>query len=110
MGWVCDAHLAARFQVVDVWGVGIIMYICLSGYPPFTEDDENHGLKEQIMGGMLRFPAMIAGQPDVWLVSVCNVITFNPLLLFYHRPCLGRGSSTRFAPPPTEAASSLTAK
>ena len=26
-------------QAIDLWGIGVIMFECLYGYPPFTDDD-----------------------------------------------------------------------
>lgn len=48
---------------VDLWGLGVIMYILLSGMPPFGVDvsDYNIGeLYEQILRGAYSF------DPEVW--------------------------------------------
>ena len=28
-------------QSIDLWGIGVIMFECLYGYPPFTDDDSS---------------------------------------------------------------------
>jgi len=42
---------------VDMWGVGVIMYIMLCGFPPFFDDGSNMSeLFDQIMTGQYDFP------------------------------------------------------
>lgn len=43
----------------DVWGCGIILFICLCGYPPFSEGTEEkpskYPVEQQITEGRLKF-------------------------------------------------------
>lgn len=41
---------------VDIWSLGIILFICLSGYPPFSAEYQSLPLHEQIMRGAYSFP------------------------------------------------------
>ncbi|XP_066593800.1 ovarian-specific serine/threonine-protein kinase Lok isoform X2 [Prorops nasuta] len=41
---------------VDIWSLGIILYACLSSAMPFSINDQNKGLQEQILSGRFCFP------------------------------------------------------
>uniref|UniRef100_A0A2H1X294 SFRICE_017898 n=1 Tax=Spodoptera frugiperda TaxID=7108 RepID=A0A2H1X294_SPOFR len=40
---------------VDVWSLGVIFFVCLVGYLPFSADYNDMSLKDQIMTGRYRF-------------------------------------------------------
>jgi calcium/calmodulin-dependent protein kinase I len=44
---------------VDMWGIGIITYILLAGYPPFYAENDT-ALFEKIMGAGISFPSFFA--------------------------------------------------
>uniref|UniRef100_A0A2K5Y3A2 non-specific serine/threonine protein kinase n=1 Tax=Mandrillus leucophaeus TaxID=9568 RepID=A0A2K5Y3A2_MANLE len=47
-------------RAVDCWSLGVILFICLSGYPPFSEHRTQVSLKDQITSGKYNFI------PEVW--------------------------------------------
>ncbi|XP_069475461.1 serine/threonine-protein kinase Chk2 isoform X2 [Ambystoma mexicanum] len=49
------AGTAGYSNAVDCWSLGVILFVCLSGYPPFTEQDSEIPLKDQITLGQFRF-------------------------------------------------------
>ena len=46
-------------QKCDCWSLGVILFIQLSGYPPFSNEVQTHTLREQITQGMHTFPKVI---------------------------------------------------
>ncbi|XP_040859769.1 serine/threonine-protein kinase Chk2 isoform X3 [Ochotona curzoniae] len=62
-------------RAVDCWSLGVILFICLSGYPPFSEHKTQVSLKDQITSGKYNFI------PEVWadvsekasIVKLCTI-------------------------------------
>ncbi|XP_075425131.1 serine/threonine-protein kinase Chk2 isoform X2 [Ascaphus truei] len=49
------AGTAGYSNAVDCWSLGVILFVCLSGYPPFSEQNGKIPLKNQITEGKYTF-------------------------------------------------------
>ncbi|XP_066459774.1 serine/threonine-protein kinase Chk2 isoform X1 [Eleutherodactylus coqui] len=66
-------------RAVDYWSLGVILFICLSGYPPFSESNCNRPLKDQITLGLYNFiPAAWQHVPQPALDLVKKLLVIDP--------------------------------
>ncbi|XP_039514138.1 serine/threonine-protein kinase Chk2 [Pimephales promelas] len=42
-------------KAVDYWSLGVLLFICLGGYPPFNTEGSTMSVREQIINGLYRF-------------------------------------------------------
>ncbi|KAJ2724904.1 serine/threonine protein kinase [Coemansia sp. Benny D115] len=42
---------------VDMWSIGVVLYICLCGFPPFSDELAPPCMRDQILNGVYSFPS-----------------------------------------------------
>ncbi|XP_071848698.1 serine/threonine-protein kinase Chk2-like [Apostichopus japonicus] len=53
---VAGGGISRYGRAVDCWSLGVILFICLGGYPPFSEEIKIMPLNDQIKRGYYSFP------------------------------------------------------
>ncbi|OUM58924.1 hypothetical protein PIROE2DRAFT_64098 [Piromyces sp. E2] len=72
---VFDKNVKNYTIAVDMWSCGVIMYICLCGYTPFSRKNSKYPLKTQILNGLYTF------KPEHWNTVSDEAILLIKLLL-----------------------------
>jgi serine/threonine-protein kinase CHEK2 len=68
---------------IDIWSLGVVLYICLCGFPPFSDElytpENPYTLPQQILGGRYDFPSPYwdsVGDPALDLID--RMLTVDP--------------------------------
>jgi serine/threonine-protein kinase CHEK2 len=79
---LADTRHRKYTKAVDIWSLGVVLYICLCGFPPFSDElcsrDYPYNLSQQIRAGKFDYPSPYwdsVGDPareySCWIDKVC---------------------------------------
>lgn len=90
-------------KAVDIWSLGVVMYICLCGFPPFSDElystDFPYSLSQQIRAGKFDYPSPYwdsVGDPALDLID--SMLIVDPEKRFTIDQCLAHSWMTASAP------------
>ncbi|WEW60857.1 hypothetical protein PRK78_006345 [Emydomyces testavorans] len=81
---------------VDIWSAGVVLYICLCGFPPFSDElyseDSPYTLGQQILGGRFDYPSPYWDFVDNRALDLIDsMLNTDPTTRFTVSQCLNHG-------------------
>lgn len=98
---------------MDIWSLGVVLYICLCGFPPFSDElysEENpYTLAEQIKLGRFDYPSPYWDSiPDIALDLIDRMLTVDPEKRITVDECLEHPWMTQKYPSASDSTDGLT--
>ncbi|ODA82968.1 hypothetical protein RJ55_01477 [Drechmeria coniospora] len=100
---LADSKQRKYTKAVDVWSLGVVLYICLCGFPPFSDElyskDFPFTLSQQIKSGRFDYPSPYwdsVGDPALDLID--SMLVVDPEKRFTIEQCLSHPWLTQNTP------------
>ncbi|KAG5928105.1 hypothetical protein E4U42_001266 [Claviceps africana] len=110
---LADSRNREYTKAVDIWSLGVVLYICLCGFPPFSDElySEEHFpffLKDQIRSGRFDYPSPFWDSVgDLALDLIDSMLVVNPARRFTIENCLAHPWLTENMPDVNDSTNGL---
>lgn len=107
-----DSRHRRYTRAVDIWSLGVVLYICLCGFPPFSDElytrENPYNLTQQIKKGRFDYPSPYwdsVGDPALDLID--RMLTVDVEKRYTIEDCLSHPWTTQGMPNPNDSTDGL---